>query len=217
MPRDLVCGMPGMDFFLTEPLLVMVRFGRWDDVFGASKPDPRHQTHVALWHHARGMALAATGEVEQARAEARAIRQLIDEIPDDQLAGLNSGRLVLDLAAAVVEARAAEAAGDADAISRWEHAVALEDRLAYNEPADWFYPIRHYLGAALLDAGRAKEAEAVYRADLAEHPNNGWALFGLWKSLAAQKGAKKAVVKKAERDFRDAWAHADFELERTGF
>ncbi|HEY8379046.1 MAG TPA: hypothetical protein VIK91_21285, partial [Nannocystis sp.] len=95
MPRDLVCGMPGMDFFLTEPLLVMVRFGRWDDVFSALKPAAHHPTHVALWHHARGMALAGTGDVEGARAEAAALRALIEEIPEDQLAGLNSGRDVL--------------------------------------------------------------------------------------------------------------------------
>lgn len=215
MPHDIVCGMPGMDFFLSEPLLVMVRFGRWDDIFGASRPDPRHSTLVALWHHARGMALAATGELEGAHAASAAIRDLAATIPEDQLAGLNSGRQVLQLAAAIVDARAAEAEHAPDAIARWQQAVALEDKLAYNEPADWFYPVRHYLGAALLDAGRPRDAEAVYREDLRRHPNNGWSLFGLWKSLAAQK--KKSAARKAERDFLDAWTVADFELERTAF
>ena len=102
-----------------------------------------------------------------------------------------------------------------ETVARWQRAVALADTLAYNEPADWFYPLRHYLGAALLDAGRAREAEAVYRADLARNPNNGWAYFGLWKSLAAQK--KRVAARKAERDYLDAWAFADFELERTAF
>ncbi|PCC69636.1 hypothetical protein SAMN02745121_04060 [Nannocystis exedens] len=215
MPRDVVCGMPGMDFFLSEPLLVMVRFGRWDEVFGASKPDPKHQTLVALWHHARGMALAATDEVEAAYAEAMQIRDIMRRLPEDQLAGLNQGRRVLQLAADIVEARAAQAERSPETIARWERAVTLADTLAYNEPADWFYPVRHYLGAALLDAGRAREAEAVYRADLAKNPNNGWAYFGLWKSLAAQK--KKSAARKAERDYLDAWAFADFELERTAF
>src|SRR5690606_31392680 len=100
--------------------------------------------------HARGMALAATGDVDGARAEAAAIRDIIATIPEAQLAGLNSGREVLQLAAAVVDARAAEAARAPDAVARWQQAVALEDKLAYNEPADWFYPVRHYLGAALL-------------------------------------------------------------------
>lgn len=215
MPRDVVCGMPGMDFFLSEPLLVMVRFGRWDEVFGASRPDPRYKTLVALWHHARGMALAANDEIEAAYAEAAAVRELLGQLPEDQLAGLNNGRKVLQLAADIVDARAAEAERAPDAIARWERAVALADTLAYNEPADWFYPVRHYLGAALLDAGRAREAEAVYRADLARHPNNGWALFGLWRSLLAQK--KKAAARKVERDYRDAWTVADFELNRTAF
>jgi tetratricopeptide (TPR) repeat protein len=204
-----------MDFFLSEPLLVMVRFGRWDEVFGASRPDPKHRTLVALWHHARGMALAANGEIEGAYAEAMQIRDIMRQLPEDQLAGLNQGRRVLQLAADIVEARAAQAERSSETVARWERAVALADTLAYNEPADWFYPVRHYLGAALLDAGRAREAEAVYRADLARNPNNGWAYFGLWKSLAAQK--KKAAARKAERDYLDAWAFADFELERTAF
>lgn len=212
---DLVCAMPGMDFFQAAPLLVMVRFGLWDDVFGAPQPDARHPTLVALWHHARGMAHAANGQIEDARADAAAIRTLAAELPDDLRAGLNSGRRVLELAARVVEARAAEVEGSPDAIDLYEQAVQLEDRLAYNEPADWFYPVRHYLGAALLDAGRPREAEAVYSADLTHNPDNGWALFGRWKALAAQGHRLAAAA--AEREYLRAWRRADFELARTAY
>lgn len=215
MPMDLVCTMPGMDFFHSEPLLAMVRFGRWDEVLAEPKPPEHHQTLVALWHHARGMALAATGKPSEALAEVAAIRQIASELPEAQLAGLNSGRTVLELAARVVEARAAEAERAPDAIGRWEQAVALADTLAYNEPADWFYPVRHYLGAALLDAGRAAEAEAVYLADLERNPDNGWALFGLWQAALAQK--RPAAAEVAERRFRDAWKRADIALTRTAF
>ena len=75
--------------------------------------------------------------------------------------------------------------------------------------------MRHYEGAALLKAGRAKEAEAVYREDLRRHPHNGWALFGLWKSLAAQKKVDEAGVAKLE--FEQAWKSADIKLASTAF
>jgi tetratricopeptide (TPR) repeat protein len=214
MPRDMVCGMPGMDFFWSEPLLVMVRFGRWDEALAEPRPEDHHQTLVALWHHARGMALAARGELDGARAEAAGIRGIMRKIPEDQLAGLNSGRMVLELAAQVVEARAAEVAQSPDAIARWQQAVALQDRLAYNEPADWFYPVRHYLGAALLDAGRARDAEAVLREDLRRNPNNGWALYGLWRAQTMQQAPEAAETLAR---FRTAWTRSDIELSRPAF
>lgn len=215
IPKDVVCGMPGMDFFLSEPLLVMVRFGRWDEILAEPQPDPKYPVLTALWHHAHGMAQAATGKVTEAEADLAEIEKIAREIPEDMLAGLNAGRDVLKLAAQVLQARIATAREEPEAIALWERAVALEDDLAYNEPADWFYPVRHYLGAALLEAGRAEEAEAVYRADLERHPNNGWGSFGLWKSLEAQKKAKAAKV--AEKQFRAAWQDADVELSRSAF
>ncbi len=215
MPTDLVCGMPGMDFFVSEPLLVMVRFGRFDELLREPKPDPKYPVLTAFWHHAQGMALAATGKPEEARAHADAIAAIRKDIPEDLLAGLNSGRMVLELSQKVLDARIAEAEKNPQAIELWQQAVAIEDRLAYNEPADWFYPVRHYLGAALLDAGKANEAEAVYRADLERHPKNGWALYGLCRALLAQKRSTPAA--RAEQDFRKAWQAADIELTRTAF
>lgn len=214
MPRDLVCGMPGMHFFLSEPLLVLVRFGRWDDVLREAPPDAKYPVLTALHQHARGMALASTGKLDEARAAAQTIRAIRDELPEALIAGLNAGRLVLDVAAESVEARIAEAAHAPDAITRWQAAVKREHELAYNEPAAWFYPLRHYLGAALLDAGRAAEAEAVYREDLVRHPHNGWALFGLAKALGAQH---KPTQRETERLFEAAWQDADVKLTRSAF
>jgi tetratricopeptide (TPR) repeat protein len=215
MPRDLVCGMPGMDFFVSEPLAAMVRFGRWDELLVEPKPDSKYQVMLALWHHAHGMALAATGKTEEAKADLTAIRDIAGVIPEHMLAGLNSGRTVLELAGKVLEARIAEAEKSPETIALWEAAVNLEDQLAYNEPADWFYPTRHYLGAALLDAGKPKEAIAVYEADLQDHPRNGWALFGLWQAQLAAKQNAKAKQTKAE--FDKAWSRADIVLTRSAY
>jgi tetratricopeptide (TPR) repeat protein len=215
MPRDMVCGMPGMDFFKAEPLLVMVRFGQWDQLLAEPKPDPKYPVFTALWHHAHGMALAGTGQTEEAKADLAAIHDLSKSIPDDMLTGLNAGRQVLELAATVLQARIADAEKSPDAIALWEVAVGLEDKLAYNEPADWFYPTRHYLGAALLDAGKVNEAIAVYEADLAQHPHNGWGLFGLWQAQLAAK--QKAKAKQTKAEFDKAWGRADIQLTRTAY
>jgi tetratricopeptide (TPR) repeat protein len=215
MPTEVVCGMPGMDFFLSEPLLVMVRFGRWDAILAEPKPDAKYQVLTALWHHAQGMARAARGELPAAREHVAAIRAIAAKVPEDQLAGLNTGRSVVELAAKVVEARAADSEQRADAVALWQEAVALEDKLSYSEPSDWFYPTRHYLGAALLDRGQAREAEAVYRADLERNPKNGWALYGVYRALDAQK--KKSAALRAEQEFKAAWKDADIAITRSAY
>jgi tetratricopeptide (TPR) repeat protein len=215
IPKDIVCGMPGMDFFLSEPLFVQVRFGRWDDILNAPQSDPKYPVLGALQQHARGMALAATGHPSKAADAAAMIRQVARSLPEDLMTGLNSGKQVLELAALTVEARAADATQAPNAAELWQKAVELEDGLAYHEPADWFYPTRHYLGATLLDAGQPKRAEAVYREDLKRNPSNGWALFGLWKALQAQEKLEQAKATKAE--FDAAFARADVQLSRSAF
>lgn len=215
IPKDIVCGMPGMDFFLSEPLFVQVRFGRWEDILNAPPSDPKYPVLGALQQHARGMALAATGHPSKAADAAAMIRQVARSLPEDLMTGLNSGKAVLELAALTVEARAADASRAPNAVELWQKAVELEDGLAYHEPADWFYPTRHYLGATLLDAGQPKRAEAVYREDLKRNPSNGWALFGLWKALEAREKTDEAKAAKAE--FDAAFARADVQLARSAF
>jgi len=215
MPRDIVCGMPGMDFFWSEPYLVMVRFGLYDELLQEPKPDPKYRVLTGLWHHGLGMALAATGKPAQAREHAAAIRVIANDLPPDMNANLNAAKSVLALAALIVEAKITDVEKDPAAVALWRQAVDLEDRLSYSEPADWFYPVRHYLGAALLDAGDPKAAELVYRADLERNPKNGWAYFGLWQALVAQKRTRDAQT--AERDFQRAWSQAEVQLKRSAF
>jgi len=92
-------------------------------------------------------------------------------------------------------------------IALLREAAAAEDALAYSEPADWFLPVRHLLGRALLENGQQAAAEAVYREDLRREPGNGWALLGLSQALAAEKRASEAAA--ARRAFVRVWASAD--------
>lgn len=82
--------------------------------------------------------------------------------------------------------------------------------LIYQEPADWHAPVRQALGAVLLDAGRADEAEAVFWEDLKKNPELGWSLFGLTQALQAQ--GKTADAARAQERFRKAWRDADLTL-----
>ena len=92
------------------------------------------------------------------------------------------------------------------AVAHLDRAVRLEDALLYNEPPDWYFPVRHVLGAVLLEAGRPAEAEVVYWDDLERNPENGFALFGLRQALDAQGKAQLsgAVAERFERAFNQA-------------
>ena len=103
----------------------------------------------------------------------------------------------------------------AEAVNHFEEAVRLQDSLNFSEPPDWGQSMRHYLGAALLKSGRAKDAEAIYRADLREFQENGWALFGLWQSLLAQ--GKAAEAQQIRTRFERAWRNSDVTLSASVF
>jgi tetratricopeptide (TPR) repeat protein len=92
-------------------------------------------------------------------------------------------------------------------------AVALEDALGYDEPPGWLIPVRHALGAALLQRGRLVEAEAAYREDLERHPNNGWALYGLARTLALE--GRSAESRADDARFRAVWARADVTIDAS--
>jgi tetratricopeptide (TPR) repeat protein len=102
-----------------------------------------------------------------------------------------------------------------EGLARLERAVRLEDGLLYNEPPDWYFPVRHFLGAMLLELDRPEEAEVVYAADLRKNPENGYSLFGLRQALEAQKKAADAAVV-AER-FERAWAEDGHQLISSRF
>ena len=99
------------------------------------------------------------------------------------------------------------------AILHYGHAIEFQENLNYTEPPDWSHSMRLYLGAALLEADRAPEAEEVYRKDLEWNQRNGWTTFGLYQALEAQGKEQEAIV--VNRQFEELWRNADIELERS--
>jgi tetratricopeptide (TPR) repeat protein len=190
----------------------LVRFGLWDELI-AQLP-PAGQPSASNWGYlfGRGVALAARGRLEEARVALTQLQALDAAAP----AGNEGPRGALPVAVPIVAARIAATEYRADeAVRLLSAAVAAEDQLPYQEPAPWFFPARHLLGAQLLASGRAAEAERVYREDLRRNPGNGWALFGLTKALRAQ--GKAAAAAKADRAFQDAWRLADVRLVASAF
>ncbi|HXO22065.1 MAG TPA: hypothetical protein VOA87_19280 [Thermoanaerobaculia bacterium] len=205
-PLEMLRQMPGMDFVLQLPLFAMIRFGRWDDILAEPAPPADLLYPTAVWHYARGLALASRGKTGEAHDELAALDAIAAKVPADQPAGYNTAKALLAIASQSLGGVLAAKRGAADeAAGLLARAATGEDALKYDEPPDWPLPIRHQLGAVLLAAGRAAEAEAVYREDLKRNPRNGWSLYGLAQALRARRAEASAV----EKDFRQAWKNAD--------
>lgn len=213
LPDEVVASMPDvLDGFLALPYHVGVRFGRWEDVLAAPEPPAGQPTTRAMRRYARGVALAALGRLDEARAEQQAFELAYAQVPESYYIGNNTARTVLDIARPMLQGELLYRAGEHEAaFAALRDAIARDDALRYDEPWGWMQPVRHALGALLLEQDRAVEAEAVYRADLAMHPDNGWSLHGLAESLHRQGRSPEAVA--TERALAQAWARADVELQ----
>jgi tetratricopeptide (TPR) repeat protein len=204
------------DAFLSQPLYTMVRFGMWDEILKEPKPVPVTLFRTGVWHYARALAFLHSGD-RGARRELKALQEIIDSTAlEGSNVGFAAAPKLLQIAAEIVTAEIAAKKGHyLEATARLGRAVRLEDGLLYNEPPDWYFPVRHFLGAVLLEAGRPEEAEVVYWDDLRKAPNNGHSLFGLKQALIAQ--GKKEEAAEIEQRFQKAWSAADVSLKSSRY
>lgn len=217
--REMVAELPEALYVMPSRLFSMVRFGQWEDVLREPAPPGDIPYENAMWRYARTLAFAGTGQLEEARSEAAhfaSIAQAGPVIEQPSAAPLYAA--LMELAGHVLEGEVARIGGKSEgAIAHFEQAVAVQDQLPYMEPPYWYFPVRQYLGAALLDAKRPVEAEAVFREDLGHMhtPRNGWSLYGLELALRAQGKAQEA--EETHRQFEQAWTLADVELTTSRF
>jgi tetratricopeptide (TPR) repeat protein len=205
--------MAPLDTFSSMPVLVMVRFRRWDEILKLPQPDAALPMSNGLWHYARALAFAARNKVADAQAELAALNKLAPEMEKVPTGapGMKNAGIMPKLEAHIIEGRIAWAQGNKDvAISHMLEAVALQDDMDYTEPPDWFYPTRESLGGMLLQAGRSPEAEQVFRDDLQRNPRNPRSLFGLREALKAQ--GRQHDAEWVGQQFDAAWKNADTKL-----
>jgi tetratricopeptide (TPR) repeat protein len=214
-----VAMMPMVESMVGMPISVLMRFSKHSEILALPAP-PAERPVQQSWHHfSRGVALAKTGKADEAAAERKLLAAAIATIPESALfggGGWASAASALNVAGLSLDARIAAARGEHDrAVKFWQQAVTAADQLPYDEPPVWFYPVRESLGAALLAANRAPDAERVFRDDLVKHPRNARSLFGLHTALAKQgKDADAAWVR---REFEEAWKNADSTLTLEDF
>jgi len=213
---EMLIAMPGADWYIAELYTARIRFGLWDEILTMTAPNPRFAALTGGYLYARALALAALGRRDEARATLGKLQALIATVPADTPAAMNTVKDVLGIGVLIVQARIAAAEQRPDeAVQLLQQAVQAEDKLAYNEPRDWLFPVRHVLGAQLMQNNKASEAEAVYRQDLKLNPGNGWALYGLSAALKAQSKTKEAA--QCAQQFATAWKHSDITLTASAY
>lgn len=209
VPIELVLEMPEfLDGFLVAPIHVMVRFGMWQELLQEPAPPAELPVSTAMWHYGRTVALSSLGRVQDAESEFAALETAIAKVPEEFLIGNNTAQVVLEVARPMAEGELEYRRGNHDrAFELLRQAVRRDDGLRYDEPRGWMQPVRHSLGALLLEQGRVEEAEAVYREDLRINPNNGWALLGLAECL--HRTGRHEEAEETDKLVRTAWARAD--------
>jgi hypothetical protein len=211
-------GFAGLQHYWMTPWFDDVRFGRWDRIRNAPNPAPDLPYVTAIWHYAEALAALrqsrrADAEMHYARLKALAADPVMETLTVWDRYPLAHA---VNIAERTVAAELAEARGDrTTAIGALQQAVLIEDRIPYDEPPGWHAPVRQALGATLLAAGRATEAEAVYREELRRNPANGWSLKGL--ALALDKQGRHEEAARTEKEFAQAWQHADVQLLASRF
>jgi tetratricopeptide (TPR) repeat protein len=214
--RPMVKDMPMFEPILAKTILMWERFHKWDEIMKQPEPDASLPSTLAIWHFARAMAFAWRGDVGNAESEHKAFLETAKSVTADSMSSLNPTSRILSIAAGVLGARIAEARHhDNEALELFNKAIQDEDSLAYDEPPQWFHPVRESLGGFLLRRGKYAEAEKVFRADLDRNKLSGRSLLGLMESLKAQKKPSDAAV--IQKEFEAVWKNADTKLNVADF
>jgi len=216
-PRPGDLGNGALQHYAVLPLHALVRFGRWQEILtGTRPPDGNAAYPLAMWHYALGTAWARTARPAEARA---ALARLQAVAADPELArirvkNVNPASALVAIAVKTLQADLAALGGRiGEAVALLRQCVATEDALAHDEPHLWLAPTRHALGATLLDAGDAAQAELAYRQDLRHYPDNGWSLVGLAEALRRQ--GRPGEAQQVDARFRQAWRDSDLPLTRS--
>jgi hypothetical protein len=205
LSKEVSAAIPWVQLIDAAPYFAHAQLSDPETTLGLPDPGDELPYVKAMWHYARGVAYAASKDIESAGAEADAIGAIARE---RDFSGMVDGGVpalqLLDLAQLVIAGRLGQAQGDfAEAVIAYQKAAAIQDDLPYLEPPYWYYPVKQSLGASLLQQGSPEKAEQVFRSALEEFPNNAWALYGLREAFKAQ--GKTSEVAEVDRRLDAAW------------
>lgn len=209
VPVEIAKQVPLVSDMIAHEHVVLTKFGRWQEVLALPVPPADVPSAHGIAQYARGVAFAATGKMADAEASLATL---------DKIANTSQGqtKTVMDIAKHALAGEIAARKGETtNAIAHFTEATRLEDGMLYFEPPPWPLPVRPALGAVLLRAGKAADAERAYREDLKRFPENGWSLFGLSAALRAQ--GRTAEANEVQAQFQKAFAKADVTLTASSF
>ncbi|HWS61096.1 MAG TPA: hypothetical protein VN182_09220 [Flavobacterium sp.] len=202
-----------LQHYYSIPWYIEVKLGLWKDIMNSKAPEKDLKYPLVIWHYAQGMAMLSQNNIAEAKKHLNLMKKIMLDTKIKDLT-IWEGNSVFDLctiASKILDGEInAKEKNYTKAIALLKEAVAKEDALNYNEPPDWFFSVRHHLGAVLLDAGEFKAAVKVYEEDLRNYPKNGWALKGLmnaYKNLDDKKKYEETKIR-----FEKAWKYADIKI-----
>lgn len=216
IPADYL-GIPGamgnyVQYIYMTPVLVNVRFGKWDELLNEKQPDASQVYANVLYRFGRGMAFANTSKSDEAKKESEILQTLLsDTILFEPFTPFSPAINGATVASKLLSGTIALKQGlKNDAIIDYSEAVYIEQNMVYNEPRDWLLNPRHYLGTAQLADDDWFNAQKSFDADLKQNNENGWALYGLYQCYV--KAKKTAEASKIMARHKTAFAKADIKI-----
>ena len=206
-------GWATLQHYYSIPFYIQVKLGLWKDIQLSTEPEKQLKYPRVIWHYAQGMKALSQDENASAKRHLRAMKSIMQDTTIKQLTIWNINNLydLCTIASKTLEGEIqARKKNYSKAVALLKEAVACEDALNYNEPPDWFFSVRHNLGAVLIESGNYREAVDVYNEDLKSFPENGWALMGLMNAF--EKLGEKGKVNEFKNRFADAWKYADIKI-----
>lgn len=202
-----------LQHYYSIPWYMEIKLGLWKEILKTPAPEKELKYPSVIWQYARGMASLSQNKPSEAKKNLSRIKAIMQDKSLKSLSiwGINS---VFDLCLIAVKTLEGEIHAKeknyASSIALLKEAIAQEDALNYNEPPDWFFSVRHHLGAVLIEAGKYQEAIAVYQQDLKIYPENGWALKGMMNAF--EKLGDKKSYELTKLRFEKAWKYADTQI-----
>lgn len=206
-------GWGTLQHYYVIPYYVAVKFGKWDDILKMKLVTDTLKYPVAVTHYAKGMAYLGKNDLKKAKQELLQLEEIAKDKKLEQITiwELNSVSTLIQIAKRVLKAEiAASEKNYVQSIALLKEAVAIEDSLNYNEPPDWFFSVRHHLGAVQIEAEKYQDAVKTYEDDLKRLPKNGWAHHGL--RLAYKKMNNETKAKEITRLIEKSWGNADTKI-----